>query len=210
MSGLLLKDFYTLRQYTKTMLIMLFLFALISFGLDNPATFFEGFIIIMSMMMSITSFSYDSLAKWDRFGLSLPITRKEVVAGKYILSLLLCLIGAVLAFLISSMILILKPVEDFGMMEHILSLLGIVSVVLLFFSLILPLIFKFGVEKSRLVLVGVFAIPTAGMIALGQLGVASPSESTLTHILKGMPLVVIFAYILSYFLSVKIYTAKEI
>ncbi|MEL7656992.1 MAG: ABC-2 transporter permease, partial [Bacillota bacterium] len=95
MIGLILKDFYTIRQYSKTMLFMLVFFALISAGLDNPAAFFEGFIIIMSTMMSIYSFSYDNLAKWDRYGLSLPVTRKEVVASKYILSLLLCLIGAV-------------------------------------------------------------------------------------------------------------------
>ena len=42
MIGLILKDFYTLRQYSKTMLFMLVFFALISLGLDNPATFFEG------------------------------------------------------------------------------------------------------------------------------------------------------------------------
>ena len=69
----------------------------------------------MSMMMSIYSFSYDSLAKWDRFGLSLPVTRKEVVASKYILSLLFCLIGTALSFLLSSIVLYFKPVKDFGL-----------------------------------------------------------------------------------------------
>lgn len=210
MIGLILKDFYTLRQYCKTMLFMLVFFALISLGLDNPATFFEGFIIIMSMMMSIYSFSYDNLAKWDRFGLSLPVTRKEVVASKYILSLLLCLIGLLLSFLISSVMLYIKPVDGFGLTDHLISIAGISAVVIIFFSLLLPLIFKFGVEKSRLLLIAILAVPTSALIALGQLGISLPSDEFFLSVLKTMPFLVIVLYILSYLLSVKIYTAKEI
>ena len=43
MIGLLLKDFYALRQYGKTMLFMLVFFAVICTGLDNPATFLKAF-----------------------------------------------------------------------------------------------------------------------------------------------------------------------
>ena len=189
---------------------MFAVFAFVSFGLDNPATFFEGFIVIMSVMMALTSFSYDSLAKWDSFGLSLPVTRKEAVAGKYILSLLLCLSGAILSFLMSSIILILKPVEGFGMKEHLLSIFGVVGVIMLFYSLVLPLIFKFGVEKSRFILLGVFAAPTAIVVSLSQLGIDLPSESEFLSALKLLPIFVVLAYGISYLLSVKIYTAKEI
>lgn len=210
MIGLILKDFYTLRQYCKTMLFMLVFFALISLGLDNPAAFFEGFIILMSMMMSVYSFSYDNLAKWDHFGLSLPITRKEVVASKYILSLLLCLIGAALSFVISTIVLYVKPIEDFGLTDHLVSIAGIVTVVIIFFSLLLPLIFKFGVEKSRMLLIAIFAAPTAVVISLDQLGIPLPSDEIILSVLKILPILVAVLYFLSYLLSVKIYSSKEI
>lgn len=210
MKGLILKDFYTLRQYVKTMIFMLLLFSVISIGLDNPASFFGGFIVLMSMMMTINTFSYDALAKWDRFGLSLPVTRKEVVAGKYVISLLLCFIGAAVSFALSSVILMIKPVQGFGLAEHLLSLAGIVMVAMIFFSILLPLIFKFGVEKSRMLLIALFAAPSAILISLNQLGVHMPSSDTLFFVLKLLPLICVAFYILSYLLSVSIYSSKEI
>lgn len=189
---------------------MLLLFSVISIGLDNPASFFGGFIVLMSMMMTINTFSYDALAKWDRFGLSLPVTRKEVVAGKYVISLLLCFIGAAVSFALSSVILMIKPVQGFGLAEHLLSLAGIVMVAMIFFSILLPLIFKFGVEKSRMLLIALFAAPSAILISLNQLGVHMPSSDTLFFVLKLLPLICVAFYILSYLLSVSIYSSKEI
>ncbi|MDF2654538.1 MAG: hypothetical protein K0R19_1012 [Bacillota bacterium] len=210
MTGLLLKDFYSLRQYGKTMLFMLVFFAFLSAGMDNPASFFEGFMIIMSMMMAIYSFSYDNLAKWDRFGLSLPVTRTEVVAGKYLLSLILCMLGGILAFLLSSVILTFRPVEDFGLKEHLYSLVGVSAIGIFLFSILLPLIFKFGVEKSRLFLIAIFAAPTAAVISFGQLGIELPSGVVLLGLLKLLPLIAVVAFLLSFLVSNRIYCSKEI
>jgi len=210
MIGLLLKDFYTLRQYGKTMLVMLLMFAVISAGLDNPATFFEGFFILMALTITITSFSYDTLAKWDRYALSLPITRKELVAEKYLLSIILCLGSAVISFVTAFVILKFIPVEGFGLKEQLLTTVGIVCAAFFFIGILLPLTFKFGVEKSRIFMIAVFAMPTAAIIALSKLGIPMPSESSLLTFIKLLPAVTIALYILSYLLSVKIYTRKEI
>ncbi|MDD3169260.1 MAG: ABC-2 transporter permease [Eubacteriales bacterium] len=210
MIGLLYKDFYTLRQYGKTMLLMLILFSVISAGMDNPATFFEGFIILMSMMMTITSFSYDALAKWDRYALSMPITRKEIVTGKYLFCILLCSAAAILSFLISTVVLQFAPVEGFGMTAHLYATAAIISAALFFGGLLLPLIFQFGVEKSRIFLLAIFAAPTAAVIALDKIGLSMPSDSALFSFVKLLPFGMILFYLLSYFLSVRIYSSKEI
>ena len=210
MIGLLLKDFYTLRQYGKTMLFMLFFFAVISAGLDNPATFFEGFFIIMSMMITITSFSYDALAKWDRYALSLPITKKDIVAGKYLLSIILCLLATIISFLISTVILKFDPVEGFGMAEHLYATGAIICAALFFSGILLPLTFQFGVEKSRIFLVAIFAAPTAAVIALDKIGIQMPTETSLLAFAKLLPFLIIIFYLLSYLLSVRIYSSKEI
>lgn len=210
MIGLLLKDFYTLRQYGKTMLFMLVFFAVISAGLDNPATFFEGMFILMSMMVTITSFSYDALAKWDRYALSLPITRKEIVAGKYLLSFILCLISAILSFLISLIVLKVSPVEGFGMSEHLFATGAIISAAFFFSGILLPLIFQFGVEKSRIFLLAIFAAPTAAVIALDKTGMQMPTEASFIAFAKLLPFLIIIFYLLSYLLSVRIYSSKEI
>ena len=210
MIGLLLKDFYIIRQYMKTVLFMLAFFALISAGLDNPATFFEAFIIFMSMMVTITSFSYDALAKWDRYALSLPVSRKEIVAAKYLLSVILCFGGTIISFLISSVILKFKPMESFGMKEHLYATGAIICITFLFLAILLPLIFKFGVEKCRLLLIAIFAAPTAAVVALSKMGVSMPSEASLIAFIKLLPVLVIPFFLLSFFISVRIFTGKEI
>lgn len=210
MIGLLLKDLYTLRQYGKTMLFMLVFFGLISAGLDNPATFFEGFIILMSMMVTITSFSYDALAKWDHYALSLPLTRRDIVAGKYLLTVLFCFIGTALSFVISTVVLTLKPVEGFGMTEHFYATAAIISAALFFAGLLLPLTFRFGVEKSRIFLIAIFAMPTAAVIALDKMGIPMPSEAKLVALAKLLPLIVLLLFLLSYMVSVRIYSVKEL
>lgn len=210
MIGLLLKDFYTMRQYGKTMIFMLILFSVISAGQDNPAVFFEGFFMMIAMTMAITSFGYDTVAKWDRYALSLPVTRAEVVASKYLLSLILCFGGAVISFLVSAAILRFKPVEDFSMTMHLYVTAGLIGVVLFLSGIMLPLTFKFGTEKSRIILVGIFALPTAAIIAIGKMGIPMIPETTLIAIAKLLPFFLILFYLLSYYLSVKIFSAKEI
>lgn len=210
MIGLLLKDFYIMRQYGRTMLAMLVLFAFISAGMDNPATFFVGFIVFMSMMMTVTTFSYDAQAKWDRYALSMPITRKEIVAEKYLFSVILCLGGAIVSFLISLVILKFSPAEDFGMKEHFYVTVAMLCFALFFSSILLPLIYKFDVEKSRILLVAIFAVPTGAVIALSKMGVTMPAESTVLSVIKLLPALIILVYILSFYFSVRIFSAKEI
>lgn len=209
MIGLLLKDIYTMRQYGKTLLFMLVFFAFISSGLDNPAVFFEGFIILMSMMLTISSFSYDDLARWDRYALSLPIARKEIVASKYLLSIVLCLSGTLLSFLLSMLVLAFKPVENFGFTEQLYATAAIVSVAFFFTGILLPMTFKFGVEKSRLLMFVIFAAPTAAVIALDKIGVPMPTEASLLGFFKLLPFIMILLYYLSYRLSVRIFAGKE-
>jgi ABC-2 type transport system permease protein len=211
MIGLLLKDLYILRQYLKTMLIMAAFFALISAGLDNPAAFFSGVIVLLCVMMTITSFSYDALANWERYALSMPVTRKEVVASKYLLALILCLAGAVISFPVSLAVLkITGPVEGFGMSEHLYSTVALICIAYVFVAVLLPLIFKFGVEKCRIFMIAVFAAPTAAVIALSKAGIPMPSEDSLKTFIQLLPVLVILLNLASYFISVRIFKRKEI
>lgn len=210
MTGLLLKDLYTLRQYGKTMLFMFALFSVISCGLDNPASFFEGFMILMSMMITITSFSYDELAKWNHYLLTLPVSRREIVGAKYLLSIVLCLTGAVLSFAVSSAVLMIHPVQDFGLKEHLLSILILICIAMLFILILLPFIFRFGVEKSRLIMFAVFAAPTAAVVVFGKTGASLPSEATLLSFAKVLPLLIVLLYLLSFYLSERIFSKKEL
>jgi ABC-2 type transport system permease protein len=210
MIGLLLKDFYTLKQYTRSILIMLVFFALISVGMDNSTSFFQGMFVMLFMTMTISSFSYDNLAKWDRYALSLPVTKSTVVASKYLLAIIMSMFGSAIAFLATSIMLIFRPVEGFGIREHLLVTYGVIMVAIFFASILLPLIYKFGVEKSRLFLIAIFAVPFSLVVLLDKLGIALPPKETLITLFKLMPVLILLIFFVSYLLSVGIYKNKEI
>ena len=67
-------------------------------------------------MFSIASFSYDEMSKADRYILTLPITKKEVVLSKYILVIGSTVIGSILGVILSFVITLMinKQVPNIG------------------------------------------------------------------------------------------------
>lgn len=207
MKGLILKDIYNLRKNLKTITVMILLYFILAFVMDN-SSFLSGIIVLLFSMMAITSFSYDDLAKWDKYALSLPISRKELVMSKYMLAIILSLFGSLISAIFTFLIEYFKKSYDSLELLLIVYLLFLISI--LFTSILIPLIFKFGVEKSRLMIIGVFAVPSGVIFALSKVGVRMPQMSTLEFLLKLSPLFLVLIFVLSYIISYKIYNKKEI
>lgn len=210
MKGLLVKDFLNLKRYFRTVLLMVFFYVVLALTNGN-ISFISAMITLLFAMMAITSFSYDETAKWDKYGLSLPVTRKETVLSKYILSVLLIVMGSVLS-LIGGLI--------YGIVKNNLSIIELMRVTyaifcaaILYNCIIVPLIYKFGVEKLRLIMVAVFAIPFGIFAALSA--VAGPIdinsyESLANLLIYISPLLLIFFLYISLQISISIYQKKEI
>ncbi|MDK2942114.1 MAG: type transport system permease protein, partial [Acetobacterium sp.] len=98
MKGLILKDLINLKSTFKMLGLMIALFAVIYIPQGNGFIF--GMIILMFAMMVVTTISYDDLAKWDAYALTMPVTRKEMVLSKYLVMALLNTLGAVLALIV--------------------------------------------------------------------------------------------------------------
>jgi ABC-type transport system involved in multi-copper enzyme maturation permease subunit len=96
MKGLLLKDLVNLKQQTKIYFIIIAVWLAIALT-SKDGSFLGGMICVLSVMLPITTLSYDEKAKWDKYVLSMPIMRKQVVISKYILALALSFIGCVIS-----------------------------------------------------------------------------------------------------------------
>ncbi len=100
------------------------------------------------------------------------MSRRDLVASKYLLAVVLAAVGAIAAFAMGVIM---------GLFHHdlVLEELGLSTVIsvgggLLIVAILLPLIFKFGVEKSRLMLIGVVLIPL-GLVYLLKWLLDSPA-----------------------------------
>jgi hypothetical protein len=146
-NGLLYKDFINLKQTFKIYCLVTLVWALIFIPDGNYSIF--GLLMVMMSTLVITTLSLDDLAKWDGYALTMPVNRKEVVYSKYLLLLFLDVIGAVTALIIG---LIGVYMGFFNLLETLFTLVAVLMIALIFGSTMLPLIYRFGTEKARIMI----------------------------------------------------------
>ena len=96
MKGLLLKDFYTIWKAGRIFIILyIFIAAVSGMNLQNGWSYM-GFWMVMMDAQTLSTFSYDHSCNWNRFALTMPVTRKDVVQSKFLLQLLI-VFGSMLA-----------------------------------------------------------------------------------------------------------------
>lgn len=206
MIGLVIKDFLNLKNGFKTSLLILALFSFMAYQSQDPTYLMGVFVLIMSMQ-SISSMSYDELAKWDIYALTMPISRVKLVISKYILSTMLSIIALIISGSIAYFVIL--PTSNMSTIEFFLSSYLVFAISILFLSILLPLIYKYGVEKSRLLTFIVIAIPVLLGVFSSKMGIDLPNENQLRSLFKVSPFIIIALLFVSSFISCRIYKNKD-
>ena len=160
MKGLLLKDIYTITKQMRVFLIMIVLFALV------PGYPLSGFALVYSAMLPVTALAYDERSKWNELAAMMPYTKKDIVSCKYFL-------GYVSIFCAGALCLSVQLIASlFGgeavTPESVLPVLIMVGAVLIFQSVNLPFMFRFGVEKGRLIFMALAAAMMLLLVFFGS------------------------------------------
>ena len=189
MKGLLLKDFCILKKQIKLMVVFVIFCAIWAVAAKMP-TMMGTMVILLSIMMPISSMSYDEAGQWYRYAFSLPIPRRTLVLSKYVLGFLVSLGGLVVSAIGNIIILALTNGEN--ALESWLTIIGFLELGVIFLSIIIPILFKYGVEKGRLFIVVIAVIPSLLVALLGSTlktsGTLMPSAELLQAILYSSPL----------------------
>lgn len=216
MKGLILKDLINLNKSFRMYAAVLLFFAFIAFSLDDPS-YVSSMFTFMFATLTLSSYSYDDYAKWDAYALTMPINKEDIIRGKYMLLFIL----SGISFLVSSgMSLLLNLIMNKGDIKDGVILTALVTAIALFFySIIIPLITKLGVEKARIIILVVYAIP----FLVGSMLIKSLKSNTLVipaSLISIWEFVLEYAYIIvpmalavilfiSYLISLRIYKKKE-
>lgn len=210
MKGLILKDLLNMKSSLKMFTLMVVIYAVVFIPQGN-SSFMAGFTILISTILIVTTMAYDDTAKWDKYALTMPLTRKDIVLSKYLVMICFSVIGAVVGVVFTLVAGIFQ--KNLAILATLLQVGIILSVALIFGSLLLPLMYKFGVEKARLIMILCALLPTGVVILLSQFfkNSATPviSEDLLLGILYATPIIAIAALVLSFLASVHIYKKKE-
>ena len=156
MKGLLLKDWYQVRTSMKTMyLTVAFVLVIWVFSTSNAYVFPVSYAAIFLGILPVNLLTYDQSVGWGEYGRTLPVSKKTLVAEKYLIGLFCAAAAVVIGGLFVTVIPLrtgTAPDED------VLSLLaGSVCAILLINGISLPLLYRFGAEKARMIYVLTFA-----------------------------------------------------
>lgn len=202
MIGLILKDIYNLKKQSKIYLILLVFYFFMGMA-NRSISMFGTMLSVLAAMLPVTAMAYDEKNNWERYALTMPLSRKDMVLSRYILGLLF----AFIAFIISMASSVFLSNESF--VESVAVNVDTLCFVLLLMAIIFPILFKFGIEKGRILMILILFAPSMIILFLSNYGIQLPDEETIKPFLYYSPIAVIIIFILSLFLSISIYNKKE-
>ncbi|AFM00204.1 hypothetical protein Desde_1808 [Desulfitobacterium dehalogenans ATCC 51507] len=206
MKGLMIKDIFALKTQGKILLALLVFYAVYSIVFQNPSML-AAMIILLCIMLPMTTMAYDEKSKWDKYALSMPIQRRTIVLSKYCFAIIAELLGVVIVGVLGGVIVFFTG--EMEIRELLIMTLALGGVGLFLLAVILPILFKFGIEKARFIVLLVFFIPSMVAMMLPRLGIEPPSLETIKLLGYASPLIVIGMLLLSMKASIGIYNRKE-
>lgn len=156
MKGLLLMDFKFLKRQRKFLLIVGLLVFVFLFNKDM-SSFGVSYATMLFGIFAINSIYYDEANNGNAFLFTLPFSRKEYVFSKYLFGMI---IGGG-AWILSNLIGIgYLSMANTGINIAEWFAINVVYLILLLvmLSFMFPIQFKFGMEKSRLVMIILFVL----------------------------------------------------
>ncbi|WBY64133.1 MAG: ABC-2 transporter permease [Thermocaproicibacter melissae] len=182
MKSLILKDLYNIGHNAKSMLFLLVLFAcfISSFQVS-------GYIFICAILCSamiITTFAFDDNSNWTRYAVIMPVSKKDIVAAKFIVLIIFCAVGSLFGLIIGSICGVAAnkiTLDSAGIRELLTITLAALVISIIFGALSIPLLFKFGAEKGRLMMLVSYFIPTFIVAGIYKLLVMAGVQFTEQH-----------------------------
>ncbi len=208
MKGLLYKDLVVVAKTCRTYLLVLVVFLGVSLVAEENA-FSTFYPCLRAGMIPLTILSYDERSRWMEYSGTLPCTRAQLVSVKYLLGVLMVLA----AFVPCTAALVVRQGmsggvfwESFFPLSAAMLCMGLIVP-----AICLPLVFRLGVEKGRIVylfmtaLVCAFAVGLSGVVGRPRLPSVSGGSVPLLAVAGAAAL-----YVISWRISVAVYQKREL
>ncbi|MCO8193455.1 ABC-2 transporter permease [Anaerofustis sp. NSJ-163] len=210
MKGLLLKDMYELIKQCKFILLFCVVYVFLSY--TESGYFFLAFSIIFFSLLPTTIMALDERSKWESYAITMPYTRKEMVLSKYILSLGGVIFMSVLYEFVNIIIYFINSSYAMSIVDSFNIILPFCLMAIIISSVNLPINFKFGAEKGRLGTILICVV--IGVIGGGLFSQSSGSVELINYFMNIPSFVylvlIALLWIVSYFVSVKIYEKRAL
>jgi hypothetical protein len=212
MKGLILKELYLIKSFSKQYVLLMVLMGAWSVFVHN-ISFVAIYVMVLGSSMVLSTTSMDEAVSFHKFAVTMPVNARTLVKSKYVILFLTVGVGELLVWLFSAAVNLLPT----GSME-IVGMEGMIVTGCLFLSAnaaSIPAMFKVGVTKSRytylIVMVVIGGVILGGYKASKLAGLSLDDMLTVMEWALNLTAVILAAVIVavSYFISVKIVQKKE-
>ncbi len=209
MLGFIKKDLLMIKGNLKSLVILFFIYSVMVFQGQIDSSFM---LVYLSVILMMSTFSYDTYNKWDAYSITFPNGRKNNVRAKYCSTIILIVITAIIVTILSMTISYVSTnAIDF---ENIIgNLVGCTFATSLLVSFMYPPIYKFGLEKAR---IGIFLVIFGVSFAAGLIAKYVDFSSVIKmldfigdYLIVILPIAAILILYISYKISERIYFKKE-
>ena len=218
MKALFIKDIRIVLKQQRVLICAFFaVITILAFATDN-SMYAVAFVLFLVPTMMLTTISYDTFENGMSYIMSLPVSVKDYVAEKYILTVASSLIFNIMATILINVVLSIGKGVGIMPLELIVNAMLAQFMVLIYISLVLPVDIRFGTDKGMIIVVLMAVVIGAAGPMLGNINVDSGlmyklSESEITSVPVNQALLLmsvggVFA-IVSYFISVKLMKQME-
>lgn len=218
MKALFIKDIRIILKQQRVLICAFFaVITILAFATDN-SMYAVAFVLFLVPTMMLTTISYDTFENGMSYIMSLPVSVKDYVAEKYILTVASSLIFNIMATILINVVLSIGKGVGIMPLELIVNAMLAQFMVLIYISLVLPVDIRFGTDKGMIIVVLMAVVIGAAGPMLGNINVDSGlmyklSESEITSVPVNTALLLMSVggvfVIVSYFISVKLMKQME-
>ena len=209
MIGFIKKDLAMIKSNFKLLGILIVTYSILGLLGKLDISFLLPFITVMIM---ISTFSYDNYNNWDAYSICLPKGRKNGVKAKYMATIIIILVISFITGIISLLISYLN-FKVINYEQILITLLGTIFGTLLVITFMYPIIYKYGIEKAR---ISIFLIIFGLFILIGFISkyIDFTFISNILSLLENyiIPIIIILMILMvyiSYKISARIFWKKE-
>lgn len=218
MKGLFVKDFKLMNNQKRFFFVIVFIAAAMMVTMDD-ASFIIGYLTFIGSLFAISTISYDEFDNGNAFLFTLPISRKKYVWEKYLFGIVT---GGVV-WIFSSIVVFTYQIvtgNNLDIMEWCCSAVIILLLSCMILAIMIPIQLKFGSEKGRIAIIGIFGsvfvigfllVKAAKALRIDYMKLINMAATQSLGLIMGISAVVCFAALaISIVMSVNIMEKKEL
>jgi len=160
MLGIIKKDLFMIKNNSKAIIASLIIYILYTTMFEMDMSFLLPF---MTLMIALSTFTYDDFNNWHLFATSLPEGRKNIIKSKYITTITLICITTIISLAVNMIVAKYKGI--FNIEEILSSIMGELLAIIFIMSILFPVLFKYGAEKGRIAML-TLGIGIMGLVIL--------------------------------------------